>query len=114
MDTNAANWAFVSETTCTVDGVAIPGLSNPATTEYLTVSPAFSYTTATTDNVLANAFGETCIPGDLTIYPAVAQGAYLMLAPLAPGKHVIHTVGEVGNPPFVIEDSTFDITVNPE
>jgi hypothetical protein len=114
MDTNAANWAYVSETTCTIDGVAVPGLSNPATTEYLTVSPAFSYTTATQDNMLAILFGDSCVPGDLTIYPAVAQGVYLMIEPLPPGKHVIHTVGEVGNPPFVIEDSTFDITVNPE
>jgi hypothetical protein len=113
-DTNAANWTAVSSTTCTIDGVAVAGLENPATTEYLTVSAPFSYTTATADNVLADAFGEPCIPGDLTIYPAVAEGVYLMIEPLPPGKHIIHTVGEVGSPPFVIEDSTFDITVNPE
>jgi hypothetical protein len=113
-DANAANWSAVSETTCTIDGVAVAGLSNPATTEYLAVSAPFSYTTATTDNVLAGFFGESCIPGDMTIYPAVAEGVYLMIAPLAPGKHTIQTIGEVGSPPFVTLNITYDITVSSE
>ena len=52
-------------------------------------------------------------PGDFTIYPAVADGVYLMLAPLPPGKHTIHTVGVVGpvSAPFAKVDITSDITV---
>jgi hypothetical protein len=41
--TNAFNWSFVSETSCTIDGVAVAGLENPATTEYLVDSPPFTY-----------------------------------------------------------------------
>jgi len=51
--------------------------------------------------------------GGLTVYPAVAQGVYLMLAPLSPGKHTIHTEGVVGpvSAPFVKVDIASDITV---
>ena len=42
----------------------------------------------------------------MTIYPAVADGVYLMLSPLSPGKHTIHFVGVVGpgGAPFVNEE----------
>ena len=52
--------------------------------------------------------------GGVTIYPAVADGVYLMLSPLKSGKHTIHTVGVVGPlaSPFVVEDVTYDITVD--
>ena len=55
----------------------------------------------------------TCIPGGFTISPAVGDGVYLMLAPLSPGKHTIHTVGVVGpaSAPFVMVDITSDIRV---
>jgi hypothetical protein len=105
----SGSWSGVTLTTCTIDGVAVPGLGNPATSPYVVNAPAFSYTTAETDNVLAGIFGETCIDGDTTIYPAVAEGAYLMLAPLAPGKHTIHTVGQVSI--YVDLDITYEITV---
>ena len=77
------------------------------------MSPPFSYTTAEHDNVLAGYFGASCIPGDFTIYPAVADGVYLMLAPLSPGKHTVHTVGVVGplSAPFAKVDKTSEITV---
>jgi hypothetical protein len=112
-DTNAANWTLVTETSCTIDGVAVPGLTDPATTEYLTISPPFSYTTAEKDNVLAGLFGEPCIPGGLTVYPAVAEGVYLMLSPFPPGRHTIHFVGQVtaGGNVVVDVDITYDITV---
>ncbi|MGD0812690.1 MAG: hypothetical protein ABSA83_03725 [Verrucomicrobiota bacterium] len=109
----AGEWSYVTATTCTIDGVAVAGLANPATTEYLVLSPPFSYTTADQDNVLAGFFGETCIPGGFTVYPAVAEGVYLMLSPLSPGRHTIHFDGvvTVGGTPIVNEDITYDITV---
>lgn len=105
----AALWTGVTLTTCTIDGVPVPGLSNPATSEYLVQAPPFSYTTAPEGNVLAGIFGDACIDGGTFVYPAVADGVYLMLSPLAPGKHTIHTVGQVST--FVDLDITYDITV---
>ena len=114
---NAESWsgAPVTVTTCTIDGVPVDGLSDPQTTIYLIVSPPFSYTTAEEDNVLAALGGETCVPGGLTVYPAEAEGVYLMLAPLSPGNHSIHTVGVVGpvETPFFVQDVIYDITVAP-
>src|SRR5208282_786512 len=56
------NWSFATATTCTIDGVAVAGLSNPQTTAYLVQSPPFSYTTAEYGNVLPVYNGVTCIP----------------------------------------------------
>jgi hypothetical protein len=111
---DAESMSAVTETTCTIDGVAVTGLEDPTNSIYNVVSPPFSYTTAEQDNELAGFFGEPCIPGGLTVYPAVAQGVYLMVAPLSPGKHTIHTVGVVGplSAPFVKLDITGDITVS--
>lgn len=110
----AGEWSAVTVTTCTIDGVPVAGLDNPTTTAYLVQAPPFSYTTAERGTVLAD-FGEPCIPGRLTVYPAVADGVYLMLSPLSPGKHSIHFVGVVGpvSSPFVEDDITYDITVLP-
>ncbi|MGA3143313.1 MAG: hypothetical protein ABSF10_09775 [Verrucomicrobiota bacterium] len=107
-------WSAVTATTCTIDGVAVAGLDNPTNTIYNVVSPPFSYTTAEHGNFLPVFNGVTCIPGGTTIYPAVADGVYLMLSPLSPGKHKIHFVGEVGpGGIYVTEDITYDITVLP-
>jgi hypothetical protein len=109
-----AQWSLTTETSCTIDGVAVAGLDDPINTIYHVVSPPFSYTTEEHDNVLAGELGATCIPGGFTIYPAVGDGVYLMLAPLSPGKHTIHTVGVVGpvSTPFVKVDITSVLTVN--
>jgi len=109
----AGDWSAATVTTCTIDRVAVPGLDNPTDTVYNVVSPPFSYTTAEKDNMLAGVFGEPCIPGGMTIYPVVADGVYLMLSPLSPGKHSIHAVGVVGpaSAPYVVEDVTYDIKV---
>jgi len=109
-----AGWTSAATlTTCTIDGVAVAGLENPTDTVYNVVSPPFSYTTAEKDNVVAVAEGEPCLPGGLTVYPAVADGVYLMLSPLSPGRHTIHFVGVAGplNAPFLALDITYDITV---
>jgi hypothetical protein len=113
MSTAAGEWSAVTKTSCTIDGGAVAGLENPATTEFLVQSPAFSYTTSKKDNVLEGFFGLPCIQGDTTIYPAVAEGVYLMVAPLKPGKHIIHLAGVVapGGTPLIDEEITFDIEV---
>jgi hypothetical protein len=107
-------WSYVTATSCTIDGVAVAGLADPATTEYLVQSPPFSYTTAEHDNVLAGFFGEPCIPGGATVHPAVADGVYLMLSPLSPGKHTIYfnAVVTVGGTAIVNEKITYHITVS--
>jgi len=108
-------WSLVTETSCTIDGVAVAGMEDPTNTIYHVVSPPFSYTTAEQDNMLAAAFGAaaSCIPGDFTIYPAVADGVYVMVAPLSPGKHTIHIIGVVGplSAPYAKNDVTWEITV---
>jgi hypothetical protein len=108
----ADQWTAVTKTTCTVDGVSVAGLGDPATSTYHVLSPTFSYVTANRGSVL----DEPCVSGDTTIYPAVANGIYVMLSPLAPGKHTIHYVGVVGlaTAPFIKEDITYDITVTRE
>jgi hypothetical protein len=109
----AANWSAVTVTTCAIDGVAVAGLENPASTDYLVVSPPFSYTTAKEGGALGVIEGEYCIPGGTTIYPAVAEGVYLMLSPFSPGKHTIHNTAVVGpvSAPYFTQDITYDITV---
>jgi hypothetical protein len=108
-----AQWSATTETTCTIDGVAVAGMDDPTNSVFHVVSTPFSYTTAEKDNVITAAFGATCIPGDFTIYPAVADGVFVMLAPLKPGKHVIHTVGIVGpiSAPLADSDVTIEVTV---
>lgn len=106
-------WGSVTETSCTIDGELVAGMEDPTNSIYLVQSPPFSYTTAPKHNVLAGAYGESCIGGDTTIYPALSDGIFLMLAPLKPGKHTIHLVGIVGpaTAPYVDVDVTYDITV---
>jgi len=113
---DAQAWSAITETTCTIDGVSVDGMEDPTNSVFNVVSPPFSYTTAEKDNVIDPAFGVTCIPGDFTIYPAVAEGLYVMIAPLKPGRHTIHTVGVVGplSAPLAESDKTVDITVLPE
>jgi hypothetical protein len=107
------SWSAVTETTCTIDGIAVEGMAEPTNSVYNVVSPPFSYTTAEKDNLLAAELGATCIPGDFTVYPAVAEGLYLMLAPLSPGKHTIHAVAIVGplSAPYAKSDKTLVLTV---
>jgi hypothetical protein len=109
----AGAWSPVTETSCTIDGVPVPGLGNPQSTPYLVHSTVFSYTLASHDNLLAADFGEPCIPDGTTVFPAVAQGVCLMLAPLSPGHHTIRLVGIVGPAanPFVEIDLTYNVAV---
>jgi hypothetical protein len=79
---------------------------------YRAVSPVFSYTLPPSpDNVLDAVFGIS-LPGlcwpSLTVYPAVADGFYIMLRPLTPGLHTIK-FGGTGNGFF--ENITYKLTV---
>jgi hypothetical protein len=108
------NWSVASETTCTIDGLAVANLDNPQTTPYFTKATPFSYTTALSNSVLNSVYANLpCIPGGTTVSPAVAEGVYLMLAPLAPGVHTIHFIGIVGptNSPYLTLNLTYQVTV---
>lgn len=111
----AGSFSYVSEASCTIDGVTVQGLSNPQTTPYRVQSPAFSYTLASSDNLLAADFGEPCIPDGTTVSPAVSDGVFLMLAPLSVGDHTIRFVGVVGplESPFFSLDITYHLKVVP-
>jgi hypothetical protein len=105
----------VSKTTCTFDGVPVAGLDDPQHTLYRVQSPAFTYTVASHDNLLAAVFDGPCIPDGITVTPAVSDGVFVMVAPLSVGQHTIHFVGVVGpvTTPFFFKDITYNITVAP-
>lgn len=112
----AANWSQVTETSCTIDGVTIPGLSNPQDSPYLFDSTVFSYTLPDHDTYPTVLFGATCIANGTTISGAVAEGEFLMIKPLPVGQHIIHgtdIVGPAASPSLVV-DITYVITVTKE
>ena len=91
---------------CTIDGVPVKGLEDSITSPYRVGPQVFSYTLASTDNILANYFGAKCIPNGITVTPAVEDGVYLLLAPLSAGQHTIR---------FTVAgflDITYHLTVN--
>jgi len=103
---------------CTIDGTAVRGLSDPVLTPYRVQTPTpggFSYSLPGTDNLL-DFLGATCwtdssgapIQVDAAIYHPVGDGVYLMLAPLSVGTHRIHFHGEAGS---FVEDILYNITV---
>jgi hypothetical protein len=82
-----------------VDGVPIKNLQR-----YRVMSPLFTYGPLPADNILGAPAGETA--------PAVADGFYLMLAPLSVGQHTIHFHGTFPDFPFTL-DITYILTVAP-
>jgi hypothetical protein len=109
----SAEWSQVSETSFTIDGVTIPGLTNPQDSPYLFDSTVFSYTLPDHDTYPAVLFGATCIANGTTIDGAVAEGEFLMVKPLPVGQHLIHMTAVFGpaSSPFLVVDITFVITV---
>ena len=110
--------ANVTLTACTIDGVPVQGLSDPQHTAYRVQSPPFSYTLASHDNLLNNFFAAglfSCNLDGLTVYPAEADGAFLMLAPLSVGQHSIHVLAVVGplTHPHSEKDITYQLTIAP-
>ncbi len=94
-DQAAAGVDVVTGLHASIDGAEVANL-----TDHREVSPAFSYTIPN-DNVF-NRFGFN-FPAQ-TVSPAVADGYYLMVEPLAPGVHTIN-FGQGQGP-----DSGLDVT----
>lgn len=91
-----------------VDGVPINGLDSVLTTQYRVTSPVFNYHIPE-DNTYS-LFGYN-YPKQ-TIKGAVADGVFLMLAPLPKGTHTIHFKGNFGT--FFYLDIYYTIHVVPE
>jgi hypothetical protein len=84
-----------------VDGVPVDDLQ-----QHREMSPVFSYTLQSTDNLQQV---QNNIPdAQGTIFPVLADGFYLMLRPLSPGHHVISFGGTLLSVTFNV---TYDITV---
>jgi hypothetical protein len=109
----SAGYSQVTETSITIDGVTIPGLTNPQDSPYLVDSTVFSYTLPDHDTYPTVLFGATCIANGTTIGGAVAEGEFLMVRPLPVGQHIIHVTaifGPAASPSLVV-DVTSVITV---
>ena len=97
-----------------VDGTPIPHLW-----DHLETSPAFNYTLQLTDSLVEEAFGYVGNDGLGTVFPAVADGYYLMLAPLSVGRHTINFESAVrvsvpGTTPTTVSmNITYYVTVTP-
>jgi len=100
---NAAAIADLMENiSCEVDGVQVTGID-----AYRFASSEMFSLTVPDDNV----FDLWGVPTDAgTYYPSVADGYYVMLAPLSAGTHVIHIHGELPVIDYVT-DVTFNLTV---
>ena len=90
--------------TASVDGKPINNLNL-----YRVTSPVFSYTLGP-NNVVSAMTGQTVPPQ--TVSPAVADGVYLMLAPLSVGPHTINFTGAAPAFSFSL-NVTYNITVTP-
>lgn len=90
----------LSGLTAELDGKPITGVAS-----YRVTTGSFSYTLP--ERNVFQYFGSPISPG--TVAPAVADGYYLMLAPLSKGAHTLHFKG--GNANFV-QDITYHLTVN--
>ena len=86
-----------------IDGEDISSSLNPKTTPLRTLSPAGFFTIIAPEN---NIFGG--IPGQS--YETVADGFYLMVAPLSPGAHTIKFGGITRN---FAADVTYNLIVEP-
>lgn len=88
-----------------VDGTAIPNLG-----DYRAQSPLFEFTLPKKGTNVLQATGVSVPPG--TTSPAVSDGFYLLLSPLAKGNHTIHVSGDIvyQNPPDAF-DFTFKLDV---
>ena len=103
---------------CTIDGLNTVDL-NGTPNAYRVQSPVFNYTAPGVHNYLYDLFGATCYfnpGGNYAINGAVADGVYLMVAPLSPGAHTIHFSGSypVTIFPFTViyvQDITCNLTV---
>jgi hypothetical protein len=86
---------------CSVDGIALTDLPKRRV-----ISGPFEYTVG--PGTLPVGFGAEA--GDV-VYPAVSDGYWVMLKPLAPGNHVVEFSGAVGGDFDYVQDVTYNITV---
>jgi hypothetical protein len=100
--------------TCMIDGAPVPDILS----SYRFQTPSFSYTDPPNNNMLEAAEGEPCYhdssptPTPWTVTGAVADGYYLMVAPLALGSHTVHfTADSQTLISGVYEDMTYNVTV---
>jgi hypothetical protein len=97
--------------TCTIDGRPVQGLADPLNTPYRVQSPLIHYIIPA-DNV----YGTDAVAGPNPPPGDVADGVFLMLAPLSVGEHVIHFTGEINIPDrdyLFSLDITYYITIAP-
>jgi len=94
----------VDNVTAEIDGVPIQNLQE----DYRATSPLFTYGPLPDNNVL-QLWGINAPAGATSL--SVADGFYLMLAPLSVGQHTIHFTGTVGS--FTLE-ITYNLTVAPK
>jgi hypothetical protein len=90
-------WFKVTALHASIDGRQVSDLF-----DHREKAPVFSYTYQLTDNMAA-ILGYAGVDATGPIFPAVADGYYLMLRPLPPGQHVINFGG-------VMDGETLDVT----
>jgi hypothetical protein len=95
---------------CTIDGRPVQGLGDPVHTPYRVESPVFQYTVPAGDSLYElwgmHISGQTPPPG------AVADGVFLMVAPLSVGQHTIFFTGEIFVPGAIpAEDFLFRLEI---
>jgi hypothetical protein len=98
----------ISALRASIDGAAVSNL-NPATTPYRACAGPVSRCSAPSFSVMLptdNFFGLTAG----TYSPAVADGAYLLLAPLTPGVHTITFYGKSSG--GFSQDITYNLVVS--
>jgi hypothetical protein len=106
----------ITNMTCTIDGMAIAGLTNAVTTPYREQS-SFDVTVPAVHNYLSDIENlSSCYQNangtPYTVSNAVDDGMFLMIAPLSAGLHVIHYANWQQQYGF-IQDVTRYITVEP-
>jgi hypothetical protein len=106
----------VTSMTCTIDSVAVSGLTSVLTSPYRVQSTVFDYTCPAVHNYLYDHRSLTCYQNSsgtpYTITGAVEDGVFLMVAPLSVGSHVIHVT--CAFPAFgLTSDFTHYLTVKP-
>lgn len=93
---------LVTDLSCEVDGIPVQGLSS-----FRFASAEMFSLTVPEDNIF-DLWGVETPAG--TYYPSVADGYYLMLAPLSAGEHTIHWHGAISELGY-FPDITYHLTV---
>jgi hypothetical protein len=94
---------LATDMSMTIDDISVPVGDNQS---YRVESPLFTYGPLPENNLLDADAGLTS--------PAVGDGVYVMVKPLAVGEHTIHFAGKVAAPTFTFRlDITYNITVAP-